>query len=179
MKVENNRELVADIFERYGAKIYNLIARQVNDYSEIDDIYQQLFLSLIQGQGLSHDHNILGYLFKATTNHVIDAARLKKKYRQQTYRYAEYQRYRTVQESPQRITIQAEERQKRIKLIEKYLPRHEAKAITDYYIHDHNFPNLAKKMNIKKRTLSRYLCIGLKKVRQLLNDDTIEISASF
>lgn len=179
MKVENNREWVVEIFERYGSTIYKLIARQVNNDSDIDDIYQQLFLSLIQGPGLSHDHNILGYLFKATTNHVINSVRLKNKYYHLSYQYAKHKRYRVTEDDPQSIVSQTEEKRKRIKLITKFLPHHEAQAVIGHYIYEHDFPALAKEMRINKRTLSRYICTGLKKIRQLLDDDTIGIDTCF
>jgi len=65
-------------------------------------------------------------------------------------------------------TIETEEMNKMFKLIEGCLPRSGAQAITLRYRNNYNTKEIARKMRVNKRTVHRYISIGLNKARQLL-----------
>jgi hypothetical protein len=57
-----------------------------------------------------------------------------------------------------------------VQTIKRHLRHHEAQAIIERYGCNHNGHDIAKTTRIKKRTLSRYVCTGLKKLRQLVQE---------
>jgi RNA polymerase sigma factor (sigma-70 family) len=170
MKSSKEVELACKIFDEYGALIYAVIHLQVNNKSDIDDIYQNLFLSLIHKPIPSHIQNTMGYIYKAITNDVIDCTRRRRAYKDAISRYAKCVRCDTVQKDPEKVAIQTEETQRIFRLIETRLPRHEAQAITKQYGQGRDPSDAARRMHVSRRTLSRYICTGLKKLRQFINE---------
>lgn len=170
MDVQKRVELAAAIFEKHGATIHAFISHQVNGSSDADDIYQTLFLSLVRRPIPSHVQNVVGYLYKAIQNDAIDTARRRKSYQDLISRYADDPRHNTVQEDVQSMAIEAEDARRTVQTIKRHLRHHEAQAIIERYGCNHNGHDIAKTTRIKKRTLSRYVCTGLKKLRQLVQE---------
>jgi RNA polymerase sigma factor (sigma-70 family) len=166
--VQKRVKLATDIFAKYGAQIRAIIHFHITDKSKIDDIFQDFFLSILHKPVPEGIQNIEGYLYKAVTNDVIDAVRRTKSYRDRIHRSAEYRKYSIVYEDPQNIVIQAEERQKMFQLIERLLPPREAEAVIERYGYDRSIGDASTRMHVNKRTFSRYLCMGLKKIRKFL-----------
>lgn len=177
MDVRKRVELATEIFEKHGATIHAFISHQVNDSSDAEDIYQTLFLSLVRRPIPSHVQNVVGYLYRAIQNDAIDAARRRKSYQDLISRYADDPRHNTVQEDVQSMMINCEDTQRTLQTIKRHLRHHEAQAIIERYGCNHNGHDTAKTMRIKKRTLSRYVCTGLKKLRQLVREGEDEIDA--
>lgn len=170
MDVRKRVELAAEIFEKHGATIHAFISHQVNGSSDADDIYQTLFLSLVRRPIPSHVQNVVGYLYRAIQNDAIDAARRRKSYQDLISRYTDDPRHNTVQEDVQSMVIEAEDAQRMVQTINRHLRHHEAQAIIERYGCNYNDHDVTKTMRIKRRTLSRYVCTGLKKLRQLVRE---------
>jgi RNA polymerase sigma factor (sigma-70 family) len=168
VEIQEKVELASAIFHEYEDEIRAMIRFHVNDNSRIDDIFQDFFLSMVDKPVPSDIQNIGGYLYKAITNDVIDMNRRTKRYRTRIQRYAEGRKRSMVNDDPENIAIQLEERQKMVELIEKQLPSREAEAVLERYDHSNSIDNAAKKMQVSKRSFSRYLCMGLKKTADLL-----------
>jgi RNA polymerase sigma factor (sigma-70 family) len=83
-------------------------------------------------------------------------------------RYAERFDFPINESGPEDAIIETEETEKIFKLIEKCLPHSEARAITLRYMNDFSIKDVAEKMNVDGRTVSRYISVGLKKARQFL-----------
>jgi RNA polymerase sigma factor (sigma-70 family) len=175
MDVRKRVELAAHIFDEYGSTIYALISHQANDRSDIDDMYQSLFLSLVRRPIPSHVKNVVGYLYRAIQNDAIDMARRNKSYQDLISRYADDPQYNMVQEDVQTTVIRAEEAQKTVQTIKRHLRHHEAQAILEQYDCRDETHHIPQKSPIKKRTLSRYVCVGLKKLRQLVQEGKLDI----
>ncbi|MCK4784369.1 MAG: RNA polymerase sigma factor [Desulfobacteraceae bacterium] len=169
-EIQTKVKLATEIFAEHGDEILAIIRFNVNDKSRADDIFQDFFLSIVYQPLPEGIQNVKGYLYRAAINDVIDAARRTKSYQARIHRYAEYRKYSIIHEDPENIVLQAEERQKMIQLIERQLPPREAEAVLQRYGHDCDIGNAAKRMRVTKRTFSRYLCIGLKKIRQILRE---------
>lgn len=166
--IQGRVKLATVIFDKYGAQIRNIINFHITDKSKIDDIFQDFFLSIVRKPVPGGIQNVKGYLYRAVINDVIDAARRTKSYRDRIQRYTEYREY-SVYEDPQNIVIQAEERQKMFQLIKRQLPPREAEAVVERYGHGRSIGDASKRMHVNKRTFSRYLCMGLKKIRQIVS----------
>lgn len=170
-EIQKKVKLATAIFAEYGNQIRTAIQFNLNDKSQIDDIFQNVFLSIVHKPVPKHIENIRGYLYIAIINDIVDMARRTKSYRTRIRRYAECRKYSIINDDPENILIQAEERQKMIELIEKQLPPREAQAVTQRYAYDIDIGQAAQNMDISRRSLSRYLCVGLKKIRQYFREN--------
>jgi RNA polymerase sigma factor (sigma-70 family) len=74
-----------------------------------------------------------------------------------------------IKEKPENALIRTEEMSKMFELIEKRLPRSEAQAIVLRYRNHHTIKEVAEKMDVNSRSISRYISKGLSKIRQFFN----------
>jgi len=169
-------QLASQIFDELGADIRAVIRYQVNNEAEVDDIFQDFFLSLVRKPVPKHIKNVRGYLRRAVKNDVIDASRKAKNYKARLKRYNENSCFKVKQNPPLYSLIQEEQIQKVSQLIAEELLPSEKKAIKLRFACEKSMQEAAKEMGINKRSLSRYICIGLKKVRLLLKENPDEIS---
>jgi RNA polymerase sigma factor (sigma-70 family) len=170
MDVQKRVGLAAKIFEEHGATIRAFISLQVNGTFDADDIYQTLFLSLVRRPIPSHIQNVSGYLYRAIQNDATDMVRRKQIYKDHISRYAKDPQHKNVQKDVQSMVIEAEDIQKMVQSIKRCLCHHEALAILERFGCNHNGHDIATTKCIKKRTLSRYICTGLKKLRQNIGE---------
>jgi DNA-directed RNA polymerase specialized sigma24 family protein len=70
--------------------------------------------------------------------------------------------------------MRGEEIQQITEFVESALPAHEARAVAERYGYGHTTTDAAKRMCVKERTVSRYLCIGLRRIRQAVGALEIE-----
>jgi len=159
------------IFKEHGGKIRSTIQFYVSDRSKVDDIFQDVFLAIVDKPIPPDIQSPTGYLYRAIKNDIIDMARRTKNYRGRIQRYAERRKYSIINNDPENIVIQAEEREKMIELIERQLPPREAEAVIKRYGNDISIDDAARKMHVNKRTFSRYLCLGLKKIRNFFREE--------
>jgi len=171
----NNHESVkraAEIFAEHGRTIFGIIRSQLNNDSEAEDIYQDFFLSLVRKPIPPHIQDIRGYLYRAVKNDVFDAARKAKAYKGRVRRYAERHKNEWLQQvGPDDDLIKHEQIQRVFNLIEIRLCPREAQAIICRYSRERNTGEAAQEMGVNKRTLSRYVCVGLKKIRCLIQEE--------
>lgn len=164
----NNVKLAGEVFAKYGEFICAVIRSQIKDKAKTDDIFQNFFLFLVYKPLPANLRNVKSYLYKAIINDIIDSTRKVDRYRALIGRYAERLDFPINRSGPENALIETEEAEKIFKLIEKHLPRSEARAITLRYMNDYSIKDVAEKMNVDGRTVSRYISVGLKKARQFL-----------
>lgn len=166
----------ADVFNKHETVILATIRSNINDKSQANDILHDFFLSLIHKPIPSHIQNVKGYLQRAVKNDVLDAANRKKSYRARIHRYAEYHKDTIIHQDPQNIAIQTEQAQKMVELIKERLPHHEAQTVIERCYHDRTTEQTAEKMCVNRRSVSRYLCMGLKRIRRLINENSVDVN---
>ena len=159
----------AEIFSKYGDFILAAIRYQVGNDAQADDLFQDFFLSLVSRPIPAGIQNIKSYLYRAITNDIVDAARRVQKYQTRMQKYAECLDNSINKSCPENALIKKEEINKMFKLIEGRLPRSEAQAITSRFRNNFSIKEVAKKMHVNNRTVSRYISAGLSKVRQFFN----------
>ncbi len=164
----SNVERAAEIFSEYGDFILAIIRYQVSYDALAYDVFQDFFLSLAAKPIPEGIQNIKSYLYKAITNDIIDAVRRVEKHQAMIHKYAECLDYSINKSSPENALIEIEETNKMFKLIEGSLPHSEAQAINLRYRYNYNIKDVAKKMKVNNRTVSRYISVGLSKLRQFL-----------
>ena len=165
----------AEVFERYGDEIRAIIHFNVKDKSEVDDFFQELFISIVRKPIPPETRDIQAYLYRAVANDVIDSARQTENHRDHMQQYAYCRKNDSKQEDPQEIAIEMEGTKKMFHLIESRLSKREAQVVLQRYGHSFNTKDTAERMDVDKRIVSRYLSIALKKMRQLISKDEGEI----
>jgi len=164
-----NVEKATRIFDEYGEFIFGVILSKVHDKNLAEDVYQDFFLSLVSRPITPDVRNIKSYLYKSLTNDIIDAGRKTERYHNLKNVYAEHTNY-VVNKKRSRNALTNEGRTDEIfELIGGSLTPSEARAIALRYKKGRSIGEIAREMNVKKESVSRYLCVGLTKLRRLLN----------
>lgn len=170
-KTAQNMKLASEIIEEHTDTIRAVITFNVNDKSVIDDIFQNLFLSLVHSPVPSNIENVEGYLRRAIRNDVIDAAIKRRCHRTREQRYAEMYMVSIRYDDPEDTVTMCDVIQHIFEIIENKLPAHEARALIEKYRYNRDDGEAARIMGITRRSFSHYLCTGLKKVRQFVREN--------
>ncbi len=165
METQKSVELAARIFEQYGPAIRAIIRNQVSSATEQEDVYQNLYLALVARPIPSSITNPLAYVNTMIRNDLIDAARHRKSHREMVARYAANQPAEDAEGNPENRAIREEEIRQITEAIQS-LPVHEAKAIAARYGCGRSTTDAAQSLQVKERTVSRYVCLALKRIRQ-------------
>lgn len=164
----SNVARAAEIFSEYGDFIRTVIHYKVKNEAWASDLFQDFFLSLVSKPIPTGVQNVRSYLYRAIINDIVDATRRVEKYKTRMNKYAECLNYSINKNNPENALIEVEETDKTFKLIEGWLRRSETQAISLRYRDNYNIKEVAKKMYVNNRTVSRYISAGLSKIRQFL-----------
>lgn len=157
----------AGIFEEHAGFIRTVIGFHVKDKNLADDIFQDFFLSLNTKPMPSGVTNVKGYLYRSIANDVADAGRRVKRYQSLLQRYAQHLELKTAKNRPEIHISKTEEIEKILRTIKRHVSRSEAQAIELRHVNGYDIMETAKKMGVKKRSVSRYLSVGLNKIRRV------------
>ena len=164
----SNVERAAEIFDEYGDFILTVIRYQVNNDDLAEDLFQDFFLSLVSKPLPAGVKNVKSYLYRAITNDIVDASRRVENYHKFLHKYSCNLDFSINKSKPENALIDVEQINKLVKIIKGWLPHSEAEAINLRYKHNHSIKEVAEKMNVDKRSVSRYLSAGFSKVREIL-----------
>jgi RNA polymerase sigma factor (sigma-70 family) len=164
----SNVDRAAKIFALHGDFIRATIRYRIGDESLVDDLYQDFFLSLVARPIPPDVHNVKNYLYRAIINDSFDAVRRVEQYQDRIQRYAKRIENPINKDHPENALIETEEMEKMFRMIESLLPSSESRAVTLRFKNDSGVGEVAKQMAVKKRTVSRYISVGLRKFRQFL-----------
>lgn len=157
----------ADVFAEHGDFIRAAINDKIAPDSPVtvDDLYQDLFLSLVFSPIPRHVKNIKGYLYRAIINDIYNGKRQLGNYKNLKQKYADYLDFSTNKTDSQRAFITEERLDKLLKICRCHLSPPEVKAITLKYKDGRSIQETAEEMAVKKESVSRYICAGLKKLK--------------
>jgi RNA polymerase sigma factor (sigma-70 family) len=158
-------ELATKIFAEYGPVIRTMIRQHVTRSDEEDEVYQNLYLSLVCNPPPEPLTNVPAYLNTVIRNDIIDAVRQRKTRHEIVSRYAMSRTRDEMESAPDDRVTQAEEVRRIAGLVGKLLPAHEARAVIERYVYGHSTTEVASRMQVKERTVARYTCVGLKRIR--------------
>lgn len=163
-------EHTAAVFDEYGGFIRAVIRFHVKDETEAEDLFQDLFLLLASKPIPPEVQNVKCYLYKVICDTAKDAFRRMERYQTRVRRYGE-RNARTIETRPDGALVEAEEKKRMFELIEKRLPPPQALAVTLRFRDNYDTDQVAEKMRIKPRTVSRYVSVGLDKLRCSLGEE--------
>lgn len=161
--VPSNVERATGIFDKYGDFIRSVIRFHISNEPEAEDVFQDLFLSLVARPIPLEVQNVKGYLYKILCDTVKDAYRRLDRYQSRIHRYTRCNLH-VAENRPETELMSVEETKKMFDLIERQLPAQEALAVKLRYRDDYNTGEVAEMMGVKQRSVSRYVSVGLKKI---------------
>lgn len=144
-----------------------MISLNVKEESTADDIYQNLFLSIVQTPIPRNIGRVPAYLYRIVTNDVIDENRKLNNYTEFVKDYRECGDLKAEQEAPESDVMELEETRAMLLSLRKHLPRHEAEAVIQRYVYNNKAGVAAENMEVESKTFSQYLYRGKSKMRRL------------
>jgi len=168
----SNVKAAMRVFIEHGDFIRTVIGCKVKNKDRADDLFQDLFLSLVYKPLPMDIRSMKSYLYRVITNDIADAVYRVEKYQNRIRRYAEYRNRYTTQHRPESSLIEVEETNKMFKLIEDQLPPSEAQAVILRYRNHCGTKETAERMNVDSRSVSRYVSVGLSKIRHFFSRPT-------
>jgi len=168
MKNESSdRSVVKELFEDHGAFLRVIIGLHISNEFDADDFFQELFLFLTLKPLPKNIRSIRGFLNKMVSDRVKDFYRRKGRYSRRISKYAEICRNYSKSYSPESSVISNEEQTKVFDFIRRNLPPKEAQAVMLRYKDNFNNNEIAERMQINSRSASRYVSVGMSKIRAM------------
>jgi RNA polymerase sigma factor (sigma-70 family) len=155
------------LFIEYGDFIYGVIRFNIKDEFEAEDVFHDIFLYFVSKPMPKDIRNMKCFLYRVVSDKTKDAIRRIDRYNRRIQRYAQDLQFYDERE-PEHSAIDKEETEKMFTLMRKKLSPKEAKAIRLKYLKDNKIGTVAQKMGIQRRSVSRYLSVGLKKARKVM-----------
>ncbi len=157
------------IFAEHSDFILTVIRTKCKNEADADDVYQDLFLSLVHKPVPEAVENIRGYLYRAIIMRTYNTTRGVQRYRSFMHGYGEQRRFDTGDKHPEKALLVKEEVGRALKLIEKgCIKGSEARAITLRYMNNCSPNDVAEEMDVNVRSVTSYISVGLKRMRLLL-----------
>jgi len=162
-------ERAVAIFNEYGDFIITVIRFQAHDKSWHEDLFQEFFLALIHRPVPADVRNIKGYLYRAIVHHVLDSVRVRQTYRRAMKKYSKETRIPINNRGAGVALIEdTEERNATIAYFARHLQEREAEAFVLRYRDHFSIGEIAARMGVNARTVSRYLSGSLRRLRETL-----------
>jgi len=153
-------EAATAVFNEYGGFIQAVIRFQTAGKFDPEDLFQEFFLVLVHKPVPPDVRNIKSFLYRAVVNHVLDLVRRRARHGQETRI--------SINNRAARNAFIKEEKGAAVAYMVRHLQVREAQAFVLKYRDDCSIAEIAATMGVNKRTVSRYLSEGLKKLRKTM-----------
>ncbi len=154
------------VFREYGGFIRAVIRFQAGSRFDSEDLFQGFFLVLVRKPVPADVRNIKSFLYRSIVNYVLDLVRKKASYQRNLQQYAEQTRILINNQPAGNAFIGATERGTMITRLGRLLQNREAEAFVLKYRDNYTVAEIAAAMGVDRRTVSRYLSAGLRKLRE-------------
>lgn len=162
-------ESATRILNEYGGFIRAVIHFQAHNRPEEEDLFQEFFLALICTPVPADVRSMKAYLYRAIVHHLVDSTRAQQNYRRIIQEYVKENRIHVNTRSPTDAFIDDEEQKEAmIACCARHMQEREAQAFVLRYRDRCSNEEIAVRMGINRRSVSRYLSAGLKKLRKML-----------
>ena len=157
---------VVRVFAEHGNFVRSVIRLRVRDASRREDLFQELFLKLVNQPVPGGVQNVRGYLYRAILHDAVDLAREREDEKRHLRKYAARTEI-SIHKRPSQnaITEETDERYSVFANLTRQLPRREAQVVTLRYRDNFSIAEIAAAIGIDRRTVSRYLTSALRALR--------------
>jgi RNA polymerase sigma factor (sigma-70 family) len=156
------------IYAEQGSFIRTVIRYQIHDESRADDLYQDFFVYLVRNPLPANIRNVRSYLYRALTHDAVDFNRRQEKYQRHLKKHAEDTRISINKCTPEDAIAGKEQVSVLFSCLGWYLRPREAEVVRLRYRDGLSIPEIAARLDVDRRTVSRYLCAGLRTLREAL-----------
>jgi RNA polymerase sigma factor (sigma-70 family) len=163
---QNNVGTATAVFAEYEDFIHMVIYSQVKNKPHADHIFQDFFISLVSKPIPRNVKNIKSYLYRAICNDIVDNQRQVERYNVQIKNYQERLNFSINNTPPENALIKDEQLNKMFDMIKGRLTSSQSQAIALRFGTDRTVQEIAEKMGVKCTSVSRYICTGLRRMRQ-------------
>ena len=165
-------ERAVAIFDEYGDFIRTVIRYQTHDCSWQDDLFQEFFLELIYRPVPAEVRNVKSYLYRAIVHLVLDSVRARHTYRRAVQKYGKETRISINNpRAADALIADTEEKNATIAYLARHLQEREAQAFVLRYRDHFSIGEIAVRMGVNGRTVSRYLSESLRRLRETLSTE--------
>lgn len=169
--ISQNLQIAEDIFTEYSSYIKNIIRCRVNDKHLRNDIYNDLFLALMNKPFPVEVRKPQAYLYRTVCNCINDALRKVERYQNHLYQHNLEAIRKSSQPSQPDASTSLTASVRLFDVVELSLTPCHANVIKLKYHKKLTNAEIAKKLNIGKGTVRAYCSSGLKKLRKVLREN--------
>ena len=164
----------SEILAEHEEYIRAVIRFQAGGVFDEEDVFQEFFLTFVCRPLSSDIRCSRSYLYRAITNHIADMARRGTCYRRHLKNYAKEKRNSINSHPAPNACIDKEQRSATMAYMVRHLRGRHAQAFALKYRDNCSIKEIAARMGVDRRTVSRYLCESLKTLRSLwrLNEES-------
>ncbi len=159
---------ISDIFSQHSDFIWSIIRTKVNNEDQAWELFQNLYVTLATRNLPSNIINIRSYLYRAIINQIVELARKRQRQRQLLQNVFLNLKILIKKEPPRNVSISKVD--KILEFMKEELSYNEEKAIILKYLEGYKISEIARKLDVKKSTVSSYLHSGIKKIRLLIKE---------
>ncbi len=156
----------ANVMLAHGSFIRTIILNNTDQKDLVEDLMQNLFISLVRRPIPDDVKTIKSYLYRAITHDIIDEKRKIIRYRNHLRIFLRSVEY-GVQRPPEVAMINSEEACVMLELMEEKLSPYLYQALKLRYCDSLSNPEIASKMDVSTESATKYIFLGLKKLRTL------------
>ena len=166
---EDRSRALVKIYEEYDGFIQSVIRFSAKNQADREDIYQEVFIVLFRKANLEQIQDFKSYLYRLVINKSNEFLRRKISREIRLKEYMELQSQEAAQEGEElQGMLVLDEVDGMVDLIQEHLSRREAEAVLLRFKYHCDNEEAARKMNVRKETLIRYVSVGLKKLRDIV-----------
>jgi RNA polymerase sigma factor (sigma-70 family) len=172
VNTERQEEVIAaavKVFAEHGSFIRTVIRLRIPDVSRREDLFQELFLRLVDRPVPAEVENVRGYLYRMILRDAIDLEREQEQEQRHLKKYVARSQiliYKSL--SPNAILEETKEKDSVFACLIGQLRRREAQVMTLRYQDNYSVAEIAAEIGIDRRSVSRYLTSGLRELRRQL-----------
>jgi len=163
----NPVEEVKKIYEEDGNFIRKVIQVRAGNQLSGDDVFQSLFLRLLEKPIPCELGDRRSFLYRMITNNMINEVHRVKAYKKRISRYSHLQPSKARVRDTYEKVAQANEFDYIMHIINNSLPSQIATALKLHYKKDYANGAIAQVMSVKEETGRKYIRRGLKKLREI------------
>ncbi len=168
-EIQERINIAYTLFSRYEAKIYSMIKYNSDNQFLIDDIYQELFISIVKYPPPKNISSPISYLWKCITHIIYNIRRQQKSEESRINNYIKQISNNThdITSTPLAILLKNDNHHKLIEFIQKHLSPSEGRVLLEKIKHNSNNNEIALKLGIKCESVSRYYSNALSTLRSI------------
>jgi len=152
---KDDKKAFQELFERYAPRIYNFSLSYLKDKNDTEELVQNVFLKIWEKRDLLNaSQNIKAFIFKIAVNTIYDFIRRKNI----ESAFLDYARLNyTTNENYTWHSVIFEEMQQNLNALLAQMPEQQQKIFRLSKLEGFSNDEIAKKMNLSKRTVENHL----------------------